>query len=82
MTQMLNLTSPPSEDSYNVECISYQTFGDATIERKANLVLNITNLDDSGSTVGSLNFRPKDILLSDFMPISISRKYCVKISRM
>ena len=52
VTQMLNLTQPPSDGSYNVECISYQTFGDSTIQRTANLTLNVTNADDGGSTVG------------------------------
>ena len=45
--QMLNL-APPSDGSYDVECISYQTFQDATITQGANVTfeVNSSSTDD------------------------------------
>ena len=44
---MLNL-APPSDGSYDVECISYQTFQDATITQGANVTfeVNSSSTDD------------------------------------
>ena len=40
--QMLNL-APPSDGSYDVECISYQTFQDATITQGANVTFEVNS---------------------------------------
>ena len=49
--QMLNL-APPSDGSYDVECISSQTFQDATITQGANLTFQVS----SSSTEDNVRF--------------------------
>ena len=51
VTQKLNL-APPSDGSYDVECISYQTFQDATITQGANLTFQVS----SSSTEDNVRF--------------------------